>query len=387
MYNAMAMKRKLIFKRILARSLPPVILTAGIAALPAIPARGQPMQDALADASASVLRVAAYNALGDMLVDSSGVVVGENEVATTCRVVEVARLNRCSRGDIHCRQVTNNLQVHIPAVSDSGEYDHVKVGAEIVIENQDRDLCLLFAGGLSELPDSIKPKTAVAASTEGLAEGQQVFAVGIGIHGPVPSLSQVPGTLSWSPYSFDEGLLLIQTDMDITPASSGGGLFNANGELLGITIFKWNGRRANAALPVQWLQELQHQGKTELEAARTVQECVENPDYECVLSAALSAARAVEHPVDGIEAMHGIIELMLREGNDDAAGKIFQEVESTPRFAEILRRYRSGNHYILDSRGISRYNGAFQTSKAELERAAEEEKEEREQTRADSNSP
>lgn len=50
---------------------------------------------------------------------------------------------------------------------------------------------------------------------------------------------------------------LIQTTASISPGSSGGGLFNLRGELIGITTFNvTGGQNLNFALPVEWLENL-----------------------------------------------------------------------------------------------------------------------------------
>gem|GEM_PF-6105546 len=47
---------------------------------------------------------------------------------------------------------------------------------------------------------------------------------------------------------------IIQTTVAISPGSSGGGLFNKNGELVGITTFQLKeGQNLNFALPVEWV--------------------------------------------------------------------------------------------------------------------------------------
>jgi tetratricopeptide (TPR) repeat protein len=50
---------------------------------------------------------------------------------------------------------------------------------------------------------------------------------------------------------------IIQTTVAISPGSSGGGLFNAEGELVGIiTFYLKEGQNLNFALPVEWIGEL-----------------------------------------------------------------------------------------------------------------------------------
>ena len=50
---------------------------------------------------------------------------------------------------------------------------------------------------------------------------------------------------------------LIQTTVAISKGSSGGGLFNAEAELVGITTFYLkDGQSLNFALPVEWIGEV-----------------------------------------------------------------------------------------------------------------------------------
>ena len=49
---------------------------------------------------------------------------------------------------------------------------------------------------------------------------------------------------------------IIQTTAAVSPGSSGGGLFNAEGELVGITTFQMEeGQNLNFALPVEWIAQ------------------------------------------------------------------------------------------------------------------------------------
>jgi hypothetical protein len=51
---------------------------------------------------------------------------------------------------------------------------------------------------------------------------------------------------------------VIQTTAPISPGSSGGGLFNAAGQLVGITTFQHRyGQNLNFALPVDWVARMQ----------------------------------------------------------------------------------------------------------------------------------
>ena len=50
---------------------------------------------------------------------------------------------------------------------------------------------------------------------------------------------------------------LIQTDTAISPGSSGGGLFDAQGKLVGLTTFGYRDSEGlNFAVPIEWAMEL-----------------------------------------------------------------------------------------------------------------------------------
>ncbi|MBW2134095.1 MAG: tetratricopeptide repeat protein [Deltaproteobacteria bacterium] len=108
----------------------------------------------------------------------------------------------------------------------------------------DRDLCLLSVPGLAAPPARL-------GQAARLKVGEPVYAVGV--------LRRVKLSLS-------EGIVfkrlggpppLIQTTAAISPASSGGGLFNAAGELVGINNFDLRDSQGmNHAVPVEWIDEV-----------------------------------------------------------------------------------------------------------------------------------
>jgi tetratricopeptide (TPR) repeat protein len=108
----------------------------------------------------------------------------------------------------------------------------------------DKDLCLLTAPGLAAKP----ARLGRAAS---LKVGAPVYAVGAP-QGLELSLSEgIVSQLRGGPPP------LIQTTVAISPGSSGGGLFNAEGELVGITTFYLKDSQSlNFALPVEWIAEV-----------------------------------------------------------------------------------------------------------------------------------
>lgn len=107
-----------------------------------------------------------------------------------------------------------------------------------------RDVCLLWVPGL--------PLPEVPLAPEPQRPGQPVSVVGYpGGRGPVVT----PGTLRGVWYL--GGSRLFQSDAPTEPGSSGGGLFDAQGRLLGLTTLTFTSSpRLNFSVPVAWVQDL-----------------------------------------------------------------------------------------------------------------------------------
>lgn len=150
----------------------------------------------------------------------SGVVVGDNEVVTNCHVID-------DGAPIVVGKVDPN----------DGQWDPVQ--AHVIAASPD-DICLLRAPGLSAKPLDI-------GITKELRVGDSVYTVG------------APGNL---PLTFSGGFVsqlrrdpefpMIQTDAAISHGSSGGGLFNGEGQLVGITHMSRGGQNLNFALPADF---------------------------------------------------------------------------------------------------------------------------------------
>ena len=194
-------------------------LTAGMLVASSAPAWAKSAAEVFAEVAPSVVVVLALDDNGETVAQGSGVVVGKNEVATNCHVIE------------------NAQSVAVRQAADSGGGETYRMDSRILTRDGERDLCLLFVGELSEPPAA--PVAAMGAA-KGLAVGEEVYAIGApeGLElslsrGVVSQLRGVHGK---------RAAPLVQTDAAISPGSSGGGLFNADGELVGITTFKWRGR-------------------------------------------------------------------------------------------------------------------------------------------------
>ncbi len=249
------------------------VLTAGLLLVPPA-AWSESAKEVFRQAAPSVVVVLALSRNGATTGQGSGVVVGRTEVVTNCHVVEKAAGIAVRQASDHTGETTWRMK------------------ASVLARNDERDLCLLH---VEELSDPPAPTTARLGSAKTLSVGEEVYAIGAprGLELSLSRgiVSQLRGVLGKrrSP--------LIQTDAAISPGSSGGGLFNANGELVGITTFKWRGENLNFALPADWVQELREGGWSAVETAEMRAACEEDPDFECLVVLARREA-------DGIEDAH-----------------------------------------------------------------------------------
>jgi hypothetical protein len=138
-------------------------------------------------------------------IQGSGVIVGPNRVVTNCHVV--LRKGGGPRSQINVIHQNQNYQ------------------AQLVNNDVQYDTCLLVVPKLTASPATI-------ANISSLRVGQRVYAIG------APSgleLTLTDGLIS--SLRIVDRTQVIQTSTPISPGSSGGGLFDENGDLIGITSF------------------------------------------------------------------------------------------------------------------------------------------------------
>ena len=138
-------------------------------------------------------------------------------------------------------RVATNYRVTEGGVSYQAGRDGQLVPATLYAEDGDRDICLLDAKG-------IRGKPAQLGKAARLKKGDPVYAVGAsqGLELSLSSgiVAQLRGGRS----------PLIQTTATISPGSSGGGLFDGQGRLVGLTTFYLeDGKSLNFAMPVEWI--------------------------------------------------------------------------------------------------------------------------------------
>jgi len=185
------------------------------------PAGAKTPQEIFAEASPSIVVVEVSDAGGKLEATGSGVVIAKGEVITNCHVAEEGKTLRIKLGKD-------------------------RYPATIHYADRDRDLCQLSA-----------PKLAAPSATFGdaksLSTGARVVAIGAP-EGLELSISE--GLIS-ALRDYGDGSKIIQTTAAISPGSSGGGLFDENGKLIGFTTFTLKeGQNLNFALPVTWVAAL-----------------------------------------------------------------------------------------------------------------------------------
>ena len=199
-------------------------------------AHGKSAKEVFAEVSGGIVVVVAMNASAEDIAQGSGVVVSKNSVVTNCHVIADAR------------------KIAVRQAADSRGRETYRMAAKLTAQNETRDLCILFVDELS-LPPAATPVPLGAARD--VSVGEEVYAIGAP-RGLELSLSR--GVVSQLRGERGKrGAPIIQTDAAISPGSSGGGLFDEKGKLIGITTFKASGTRTEGlsfAVPVEWVTEL-----------------------------------------------------------------------------------------------------------------------------------
>ena len=201
---------------------PEPAVTAAPAAPPVAdpPGAASPAEHIFAKVSPSVARVIVQDASGRAVGFGSGVVIDRGTVLTNCHVA--------LRGTAVAAKLGNDVYP-----------------ATVQVADEELDLCTVSVPGLDA------PAVPVG-SVKSLRTGQRVFAIGApqGLEltiseGIVSSLREVPGGT------------VIQTTAAISAGSSGGGLFDVSGKLVGIPTFTHRyGQNLNFALPADWIGEM-----------------------------------------------------------------------------------------------------------------------------------
>ena len=197
--------------------------------------------EVFAKVAPSVWAVRGLDANEKPIVYGSGVVIGSGRVVTNCHVLAKAKA----------------IQVRRSNVAYYGKLEHADV---------ERDLCIISIADFNAPPVPVVPLASVRV-------GQRAYAVG---NPERLDLTLSEGLISGL-RSEDPTLLPVQTTAPISPGSSGGGLFDDQGRLIGITTLVVLGRakiaqNLNFAAPAEWIADVPGRAKEQLAKARAARE-------------------------------------------------------------------------------------------------------------------
>ncbi|MFZ6745050.1 trypsin-like peptidase domain-containing protein [Undibacterium sp. JH2W] len=206
---------------------------------------GKSAEEIYALRSPSIALISVYGPTGAQVALGSGVVIAPEVVITNCHVTRAGVQYKAKIGkDV--------------------------LAATVTMADEEFDLCRL------SVPGSTAPAVALG-STDSLRIGQKVFAIGapLGLDltisdGIVSALRPLPAGK------------VIQTTAPISHGSSGGGLFDAAGKLVGINTFNVQDGQAqnlNFAVPVDWISTMSsRRGSNQSVGAMTINSIVRNRD-------------------------------------------------------------------------------------------------------------
>ena len=167
----------------------------------------------------SIVVVKTLDTQGKVKVQGSGVLLPSGKIATNSHVVEGGTSYQVGRGE------------HF-------------ISATLYAEDEDKDICLLEAKDISGKPAQL-------GKAANLKVGVPVYAVGAPMGLELSLSDGIVAQLRGDPPP------LIQTTAAISPGSSGGGLFDSEGRLVGLTtLYIEGGQSLNFAMPVEWISEI-----------------------------------------------------------------------------------------------------------------------------------
>jgi hypothetical protein len=180
--------------------------------------------------SPSVWVVRTQDSAGKPLALGSAVVIGPGRLITNCHVLVRAKSVAVAR-------------------------ENVSYGATLEFPDPERDLCQLKVANFTAPPVTIAPP-------DSLRVGARVYAIG-NPRGLETTISD--GLLSGIRRSQQNSFEALQITVPISSGSSGGGLFDAQGRLIGITTFMLrDAQNLNFALPANWIAEVPERAQAAL---------------------------------------------------------------------------------------------------------------------------
>jgi len=203
----------------------PRCLTLALLSLSTVAAHaaGLAPNEIYARVSPSVWRVQTYDDDGLPLAIGTGVVIAPDTLVTNCHVLAKAK------------------RVAV-------KHDKISIDAKLELWDPQRDVCQIKA------PQLGAPAVALGDVSR-LQIGQNVYAIG---NPKGLDLTMSAGLLSSIRRNEKDQVFLLQTSAAISHGSSGGGLFDDQGVLIGLTTLGSTGdaQNLNFAIPVDWIKQL-----------------------------------------------------------------------------------------------------------------------------------
>ena len=185
-----------------------------------LPAIAKSPQQIFSEAANSIVIVNTFNSQGRLQLQGSGVIFETGKVVTNCHVVE--------KGD--SISVLHAKRAYV---------------ARLEISEAKRHMCRLVVFGLTG-------SVANLGTAENVQVGARVYAIGAPQGFELSMSEDIVSSLREIDME-----IIIQTTAAISHGSSGGGLFDEHGNLIGITTFTINdSQNLNFALPANWITEL-----------------------------------------------------------------------------------------------------------------------------------
>lgn len=187
--------------------------------------------------------------------------------------------------------LVTNCHVLMQGKSLSVKRENTAHGARLEYADVDRDLCIIKAKGL------VAPAVPVAPLNS-LKVGEKVYALGAP-RGMELTLSD--GLLAALHRDRNDNIVRIQMTAPISPGSSGGGLFDEEGRLVGVSYMTMrDAQNLNFAVPAVWIDQVPARATAALQKFRAEQ-AQPAPAAATTTAAARAPATGPEQPVSGDE--------------------------------------------------------------------------------------
>lgn len=241
------------------------VAALGLGLLCAMPmlSRAMSAEELFRRVSPSVWVIRPLDAQGKSLGTGSGVVIDQGRLVTNCHVLAKAA----------------TILV---------KHENVTFQAVLEFPDTERDLCSIKVANFTAPAVQIAP-------VETLRVGQKIYTIGTP-YGLEQTLSD--GLVSSLRRGRSEAIEYIQISAPTSPGSSGGGLFDEQGRLVGITTSGITGtaQNLNFARPAQWILDLPERGRLALAAYKKPEVTAGVPSAPSAVAVAASGPAAGRVP-------------------------------------------------------------------------------------------